>query len=802
MQRILPIFFTALVIFAFFLAIFKTPVYAEAAEPTAVPTTPAGQWQEDDEVSFVGKTASRSGDFLDWTLQNYSWLCVTKLSANQCDNTNNPLIPFWVIIRNIVYAIIALFVLATAFILIVTRGQNITIMRFIPRFVFIILLITFSFALVQFIYQVGDVIQDFFLKVNNTYITTKDLLFIGFDYVNFHGYRLRGPDYDESAFISLLLVRLTAITYYVMTGILLIRKIILWFFIIISPIFPLLLFYRPIRNTAKIWVGEFFRWLLYAPLFAIFLHGLVVVWQRGIPLAFNFDGAKAGEVVYPTAVNILLGGPGQAIGLTNSVNLRDTFAQYVVALLMLWIVILLPFLLLKIFLDYLNTLSFGANLNWRQLVTRSGTFLPGPKGTPPSTPPPAPGLPQPAGTGRTLPFYASKGAAVTPIQVRTGAARDQSSIRESTDVLVLANLTIPKMRDIARYETSMLSKDTAVKSEASKVNNSLKQIANPSTAIISSEREKFSSVRQKLIEQKQKGNPVASSVLAASQITSSSVTQVKQQTAAAAAGQTIKAISSPQSVTAPAQQTKVSSLRDQLVKEKDKGNQLASDILETSKQLSSKDITEDQKASLEKKMIDKLLEEDKKGNSLATSILKSSEEEKPKQQVVLPQVNHVQQVSLEDYEQVRNLWVENYQKIEPPQDLSGNQLERREWIKSDIDKIAEAVYLLSSVDADKVNNGMNMVSNILPFLLVGGFSKTEVIAYLKAKMEAGKSVLSNLSQKEEEEETLLDATKKTKTEEAKMSLEQKAEESLDENPAFKEPASGAKDIEEKDKPKL
>lgn len=162
-----------------------------------------------------------------------------------------------------------------------------------------------------------------------------------------------------------------------MTGILLVRKIILWFFIIISPVFPLLLFYKPIRNTAKIWIGEFFRWLLYAPLFAIFLHGLVVVWQKGIPLYFPQIAQglpQAGEVVYPTAINILLGGPGQAISMTNSVNLSNTFALYVVALLMLWVVILLPFLLLKIFLDYLATLSLDGNVLFKQFANRGTAF--------------------------------------------------------------------------------------------------------------------------------------------------------------------------------------------------------------------------------------------------------------------------------------------------------------------------------------------------------------------------------------------------------------------------------------------
>src|SRR5581483_3579306 len=139
------------------------------------------------------------------------------------------------------------------------------------------------------------------------------LLYLGFGYNHFLGLRKIGPDYEESAFITLLLVRLTAFTYYVMTGILLIRKVILWFFLIVSPIFPLLLFYNPLRNSAKLWVGEFFRWLLYAPLFAVFLHGLVAMWRSadfskgmyGIPLAFDFSQVGQSEQ-YLTSINILL----------------------------------------------------------------------------------------------------------------------------------------------------------------------------------------------------------------------------------------------------------------------------------------------------------------------------------------------------------------------------------------------------------------------------------------------------------------------------------------------------------------
>src|SRR3989344_7283300 len=125
MKKILPILIIFGFIFSFIASVFPTKAWAQVGigvpSPTSIPVE--GQLVHDAEVTFVGKTAARSGQFLDWTLGNYSWLCVVKISENQCDNTNNPLIPFWIIIRNIVYAIVALFVLATAFILIVTRGH-------------------------------------------------------------------------------------------------------------------------------------------------------------------------------------------------------------------------------------------------------------------------------------------------------------------------------------------------------------------------------------------------------------------------------------------------------------------------------------------------------------------------------------------------------------------------------------------------------------------------------------------------------------------------------------------------------
>jgi hypothetical protein len=140
----------------------------------------------------------------------------------------------------------------------------------------------------------------------------------------------------------------------------------------------------------------------------------------------------------------------------------------------------------------------------------------------------------------------------------------------------------------------------------------------------------------------------------------------------------------------------------------------------------------------------------------------------------LPVVNRVQQVSLEDYEEVRNMWVENYETLEPPQTLEGKSLEREEWISSDIQKVNEAITLLSSVEPQKVDEGMEMVGSILPFLLMGGFSKSEVVAYLKAKLAAAKSVMESAAKKKDEESTYINRDESTEAKN-EMSMHQARE---------------------------
>ena len=753
----------------------------------------------------------------------------------QCDNTNNPIEKYWsLIVLYIVVPMLFIVILITSIVIIVTRGKSLTIMRFIPRFIAVVLLIVFSYSLIQFFYEFTDLIQGFFLRSNINQacppncISDKNLLYVGWNYTNFVGLRLLGDKYAESAFISLLLTKLTALTYFVMVFLLLVRKVILWFFIIVSPIFPILLLYYPVRNTGKIWIGEFFRWLLYAPLFAIFLNGLVYLWRNGIPMLFpNAATVQNTPIEYPTAVNILLGGPRQVVSPTNSVNIVGTFALYVVSLIMLWIVILLPWILLQIFLDYAQNFAPGDTAVMKTLVnmaTNRGGGGPGPK-------------PSNGGAAVSMPFAKKFSVPIDLKPGPTGAAKEinaenatlQASFNQpitlpnasvNASVLRAANVKLPSMRDIAKFDVAITSRDQSKLQDVSRFNEQLVRIANPIVVSNTIERSQVKEIRERIVQQSQRGNLMASSVMNAARASSRNMTNLSNQKVK----DTLKQIANPASAPS-ANREKMSQLNSMLQKESSQNqNQLAASILSVNDKTSDKEVqkikdqlsqssnskvskevstavTQSAKSSeqiqtmlnqvanpnsvtknTDKEQIAKLrgtLEKaSKDGNQLAASILSVSDKTsvneiealeqriqqakeqgepvatevadlaKKTNETTLPMVNRVQSVKKEDYQAVKDMWKQNYQNLEVPQGMAGS---RSEWIKDDISGIDETIALLSSQDADKVQQGMDQVSNLLPFLLVGGFSQSEIVDYLKAKQEAAKEVSKQLAVEEEDQ---------------------------------------------------
>ncbi|KXK09537.1 MAG: hypothetical protein UZ22_OP11002001038 [Microgenomates bacterium OLB23] len=73
---------------------------------------------------------------------------------------------------------------------------------------------------------------------------------------------------------SKFLVKFTNMTYYFLGIMMVLRKVVLWFLLIVSPFLAILAPWVFIRNIGWIWVGVFFQWVFYGPLFALFLGSL------------------------------------------------------------------------------------------------------------------------------------------------------------------------------------------------------------------------------------------------------------------------------------------------------------------------------------------------------------------------------------------------------------------------------------------------------------------------------------------------------------------------------------------------
>ena len=146
------------------------------------------------------------------------------------------------------------------------------------------------------------------------------------------------------------------------------------------------------------------------------------------------------------------------------------------------------------------------------------------------------------------------------------------------------------------------------------------------------------------------------------------------------------------------------------------------------------------------------------------------------------------QVSVEDYEEVKKMWLTHYREAPVPE--SDVIKTREQWIETEEKQLSNISNLLVSSDPKQKQKGLEQVAEILPFMLLGGFSDIEVLTYIKAKLEAIKQVQTELEitqkakeeakkeikeEKKEEEETLLEVTGKKKEAEKHME-ESKAQE--------------------------
>lgn len=673
--------------------------------PTGAPSSNAATWAFDPDVTEVGKNSERARQLLWWVF------------SHPAIHTAPVLAQMWAMTRNIVYIFVILVIVALGLGLILSsRKGNLSAMfsgisspvaglnlpGIFIKVAMVLLYVTFSYILILAFIQVSEIMMRFFIEN----VGGKDLFNVIFagagnrdeNYISFIGYSDTNPLNREMVNTSLFLIRMTSLTYFVMAVLMILRTIILWFLLIVAPFLAVLMPFIFIRNVGWIWIGVFFQWLFYGPLVALFLAAITKIWIFGIPFTFDFSriNQPAGQV-YKTAINILYGGPAQTLTPGNSANYIDTYAEYVIALVMLWTAIILPWLLLRIFRDYCcaGIAQAGATLN--AIFDRIRQYPPPPPMEPTGTPVSVSGI------SLELPFRQKIKEEVT----REKTIETVYEIERSTtnDIANKMNMAISSLADLGKFEMDQV---------------------------------KRASIQSQL-----------------------------------------RKISTPESISSPLEREHYATLRSELQRRAVKGDVLAKSML-TAGEGSKETIIANIPIGLGRPMV--------AAPSKTTGVYAPTVSAPTRHTVSLPVGTKTvaTSVPVEDYEEVKKMWLKHYR--EAPTPTAENIKNREQWIADEIKKLTNISNLLSSSDPKLKQQGLEKIAEMLPFLLLGGFSDIETLTYLKAKLEAAKQIETELeiqvkakeeAKKEikEEEEILVEVT--SKREEEKKKAEAAEEEKLE-----------------------
>ncbi len=746
--RILGLTFFLLISFVYIFhsnTIIVPQVYAEGpvmGNPTGAPTSNAATWAFDPDVTEVGKNSERARQLLWWVF------------SHPGIHTSPVLAQLWSFSLKIVYVFIILVIVALGIGLILSSRKGsigavfsgisnpvagINLPSVFVKVAKVLIYVTFSYVIVLALIQISDITMKFFIEN----VGGKDLFNVVFagagnkeeNYLTFVGYSDTNPLNREMVNTSVFLIKFTSLTYYAMAIIVILRTIILWFLLIVSPFLGLLAPFIFIRNVGWIWVGVFFQWMFYGPLMALFLASITKIWLFGIPYAFDFSKVRlpAGQV-YRTSINILYGGPAQTISPGNSANYIDTYAEYVIALVMLWTAIILPWLLLRIFRDYCCAGIAAAGATLGGIFDRLRQY--------PMPPPPAPTPTGTVGISMELPFR-QKVKEEIHVTKETNIENIREITRESTHEIVRnMDMSVSSLADVSRFEMDKTKRSNAL--------GQFNKIAAPHTASTSTERQKYSILRSELQQRAAHGDVLAKSMLTASDNKTETII------ANIPIGSTSRPMMATPSKTAGVYAPTSAAMHDQ------------------------------------------------KGAAPISTPSQAGVSARATMNIPVGAKKVATQVAVEDYEEVKKMWLTHYR--EAPVPASENIKNRDQWLSEEIKKLSNISNLLSSSDPKLKQKGLENVAEILPFLLLGGFSDVETLAYLKAKQEAANQVETELgilskakeeAKKEikEEEETLLEVGEK-KTEEKKQATIA-AEEKMELGGDTKQPAAENKSTDTK-----
>jgi hypothetical protein len=748
-------------------------------------------WVEDSEITSQGKADDRARQFIYWVM--------THAAID-----NHPVLTqVWGTVRNLSYFFVILTAALLGLGIIIGQRTNfetgIKLWPAITKILLSVFYIAFSATIVIAVIQLSEIMMKFFIEN----LGGQDLFNIYFsgvstekNYINFIGCRDLNIRVQEAAKTEVLMLKLTNWSYYFMGGMLLLRKIILWFLLFASPFLAILLSFTFIKNVGMIWVGVFFQWVFYGPLLALFLGGMAAIWKYGIPFVFDFSRVNtAAGYIYPTATSLLYGGPAQRLSVTNNGNYIDTFVEYIITLIMLWAVTIFPWFLLRIFRDYCC-----AGINAMKNIMLSN-LNPGHPGGPSPSPIP---IPSNISSSVGMEMKTSRETTAT-VKTRIETMEEIKKAR-TEDITQSLNIKASKITDVAHFETNKTTNKT--------VNKNINYLKNPIQAPTSTERQKYMNIRSELSSRAAKSDMVARQVVGVFTASKVEQTHFRQNIITTLP----KAIPVTQMISFRIKlpQTKVqqvsSSVTNAVIADNNLVLMIAQktgiDINKTSQILNllhqsisvpASEIVQkiSTATSVEK---DKVVAVIKEFSAQIKSNIKIVEIVAKEQNLNLEQVKQVvsaqasvvveleknidqtivpQTVSIDEYEQVKKMWTQQYEKGEVP--VTENIKTRDVWVDKDIVIITNTLNKLFSADKKVKEQGLDEVGYILPIFLVNNLTGDQLVTYLKAKIEAAKTVKDLLDREKELTERLKAKSEETvdvfkpKKKEAEKTMEMKAE---------------------------
>lgn len=471
-------------------------------------------WVEDPEVTSLGKGGERSREFLLWAL------------TRQSIDDHPVILDTWKLSQNIALFLILIIVIIMGIGIIVGQqgigfmgssfSYSVELTPLIMRIAALLLFVIFSARIVLIFIQLSDVMMEFFIRT----LGVRDLFNIYFNeasgaakdmtqqlvtsekaYKEFLGCTNWNINNQEMVTTSKALIRFTNMTYYFIGGMLILRKVVLWFLLMVAPFLAILAPFVFIRNTGWIWIGVFFQWIFYGPLMALFLGGLANIWNsKSVHIPYIFDFSRTNDmaqVVYPTSINILYGGPAQQLKIFNTSNYVDTFAEYIISLIMLWTVLILPWWLLRIFRDYCCDGIYSMKNILMSMYDQMRTNPGGPNGP---TPTPAPtGT---TSTARELPTNIKQPA---DMKIKLETVQDIKQA-QTQQIVRSISMEASSIKDVARMETNDVTRQ--------QVTQNLNQLQNPFNAETPTERQRIMNLRNEVQQRAQKGDVLAQRIAA------------------------------------------------------------------------------------------------------------------------------------------------------------------------------------------------------------------------------------------------------------------------------------------------